>query len=136
MLTPRSPDPQAIGGSGVIHCLNLLKRRTLRRYLALKMIMKTLLMTLMISGDRVRICWILLKVKTMIYNTTFPSLIFQTSVDVVLWQKIFIKFLHENILNILFDISALRNCGSKNKIFNLIVPIFSSFCVMFDLFRL
>ena len=90
MLTPRSPDLQAIGGLDVTLCLNLLEQRTLRRLLALRMIMETLLMTLMIIGDRVRICWILLKVKTMIYNTTFPSLIFQTSVDVVLWQKIFI----------------------------------------------
>ena len=73
-LTPRSPGPQAIGGSGVTHCLNLFGRRTLRRYLALKMIMKTLLMTLMISGDRVRICWTLLKV-----NVLDVGLLSQTS---------------------------------------------------------
>merc|ERR1711971_220951 len=71
MLTLRSPDPQAIGGLDVTLCLSLLEQRTLRRLLALRMILETLLMILMISGDRVRICWILLK----------------TSVDVVLWQK-------------------------------------------------
>ena len=51
-------------------------------------------------------------------------------------KYLFKQNLHEYVLNILFDISAQRNCGSNNKIFNLIVTIFSSFCVIINLHRL